>query len=521
MSEQTGVRAPASAVPNLRTPWAWLVALTLLGAALRFYRLGSQPFWLDEVYTRDAARVLPGQGFGGMSAIDGTSPVYTALASLAISIGQDTEWWLRLPAALAGTALAPSVFFAVRRLFGRRSLALAATVTTALSPFAVYYSQEARGYSLVILISVWFVTASHWAVTGAHWTPWRNVLPAVLAVIGLGSHVTFGFIMGSAGLAVLAAARPWSRMWWWAAGQALAVLAFLPWLLANGGEAQRSLGLETSSAATPLLWLGYALVALTVGPNFGPSLRELRTDGPSQALAEHPVASLAIVLLGLLLIWTWWRTTARLGRGARSLLALWIFGPTLALMLAVLGVGMSFNPRYAAASVVPIMVLTAVAVDHAWRSRSRAVPALAALAVLIWGNVNWLAVPEYAKDDLRSAVPVIQAELGPDDVLLIANESTVPPLETYGFTCPARSLLIRDTAGLAPLATAVRERSSGRTLVLENRQWEGPDHRQLESALAALGPETEVWNWSGTRLSVRPTALAMITGPDLETGCSR
>jgi mannosyltransferase len=69
-----------------------------------------------------------------------------------------TEAWIRLPSVLFAIASIPLLYALARRLIGEKA-ALAAAVLFALSPTDVYYSQEARGYTMTILLvlaSTWF-----------------------------------------------------------------------------------------------------------------------------------------------------------------------------------------------------------------------------------------------------------------------------------------------------------------------------------------------------------------------------
>jgi len=128
----------------------WIVAgLTLLGAALRFATLGVQAYHHDEIVT--ASRVLR-VGFGhAMDAVgfsEAAPPLYYALAWIWTQLTGNGEWGLRSLSALAGVATIPVAYLIARELRGARAGVIAAALV-AVNPMLLWYSQEARAYSLL------------------------------------------------------------------------------------------------------------------------------------------------------------------------------------------------------------------------------------------------------------------------------------------------------------------------------------------------------------------------------------
>jgi hypothetical protein len=130
----------------------WVAGLTMAGVAIRFATLGLQSYHHDEVIT--AARVLPGS-FGQMlhevRVSESTPPLYYLIAwgwSKVFGLG---EVGLRSLSALFGSATIPVAFLIGRELRGRRA-ALITAALAAFNPMLIWYSQEARAYSLLILL---------------------------------------------------------------------------------------------------------------------------------------------------------------------------------------------------------------------------------------------------------------------------------------------------------------------------------------------------------------------------------
>jgi mannosyltransferase len=107
---------------------------------LRFYRLGEWSFWIDEVLTVN--RVV-----GGLSGV--TRPSFH-LIGIALNLFGVSDWSARLVPSLIGAATLPILYFPTRRLFGPAA-ALLAMLLLAVSPWHLYWSQNARFYTMLLL----------------------------------------------------------------------------------------------------------------------------------------------------------------------------------------------------------------------------------------------------------------------------------------------------------------------------------------------------------------------------------
>jgi len=132
----------------------WLVAgLTVVAAAVRFATLGLQSYHHDEVVTAD--RLLIGSFSHTMDAVgysESAPPLYYALAWLWTQVAGTAEFGLRSLSALAGVLTVPVAYWIGVELRGRRT-GLVAAALVAVNPMLVWYSQEARAYSLFALLA--------------------------------------------------------------------------------------------------------------------------------------------------------------------------------------------------------------------------------------------------------------------------------------------------------------------------------------------------------------------------------
>jgi len=140
----------------LGKPWlqyVWLFMITLLASVLRFYRLGEWSFWIDEIYTINHALAhfsTPQLILDNIPPVRNWIPVSVLLAAQALNLWGISEWSARLASALIGILSIPILFFPTRRLFGNK-VASFAVLFLAVSPWHIYWSQNARFYTSLLL----------------------------------------------------------------------------------------------------------------------------------------------------------------------------------------------------------------------------------------------------------------------------------------------------------------------------------------------------------------------------------
>jgi mannosyltransferase len=149
----------SAALPREGMTLLALLAIMLLGAALRFYGLSVQSLWAFELASWEFSdRDTLSQVIQGVQS-DIQPPLYFLVLHFTQWIFGDSEWALRLPSALAGWLCIPAIYLLGRRLYSRREGLIAALFLAVLwAP--IYYGQEARSYSMLILLSI--LTSYFW-----------------------------------------------------------------------------------------------------------------------------------------------------------------------------------------------------------------------------------------------------------------------------------------------------------------------------------------------------------------------
>jgi len=172
MPEMDGRLSFASGASLSRRVWTILLLLVALSFAARTYDLGAKSLWSDEGLTLRRAEQSLGLVFENVNLIpvgpdyqDGSDPdtviktpdlhppLYFLLMHVWIPLGGRSEFALRFPSVFAAT-LSVALLYAVGRSLFSRETGLWAALMGAASPFFLWYAQEARMYTWLIVMSL-------------------------------------------------------------------------------------------------------------------------------------------------------------------------------------------------------------------------------------------------------------------------------------------------------------------------------------------------------------------------------
>jgi 4-amino-4-deoxy-L-arabinose transferase-like glycosyltransferase len=213
--------------PSRAAAWWSALALTLAGAALRLSTLDTRSFWLDETTSvRQALWSIP-EMLARMS--DNVHPplFHTLLHYWIVAFGP-TEVVVRAFAVTWGIAAIPLVYWVGTTIYGRR-VGLIATAIVALSPFFIWYAQEARMYTMMLVFAL-LSTGAMWKALQRDRARWW-VLYALATGAGLMTQYFFGFlVLGQAAFMLLGRENRRRRaMLGWAASLLVASLPLAWW----------------------------------------------------------------------------------------------------------------------------------------------------------------------------------------------------------------------------------------------------------------------------------------------------
>jgi hypothetical protein len=337
----------------------------------------------------------------------------------------ESEVTLRLTSVVAGICSVPVLWLLMQEITGSRGTANIAAALLAVNPLHLWYSQEARPYSLLVLFGCCTLLAVVRATrTGSprHWIAF-----AVFGTLTFLTHTT-GVLFGAIA-------------WLWAllspdrrrllrpllASSVAAGLACAPFVLSIAAALLETHGtFHSPPRALTGMEVAYTLFTYVAGFSFGPAPREIQNWGAAAALRAHPfqTAIVAVVLLGALVV------SVRARRSGMTPLLLWLVVSLLGILSLSALSGKAYNVRYTLPGLVGFIGVVSIAAC-ALRPRFRAIGLVVLIGVSLWADVQWFRSARYWKEDARAAAAWLGRNLAPGATVAVAPSYGIQPLAYY------------------------------------------------------------------------------------------
>ena len=214
-----------------RTAQIGALAIILIVAAIsRFWGINHTSLWYDEVVSMRVAQAAnPGDLLRRLDQIDGSrAPLHPLALQVWLGLFGSSDFVGRSFSVLCGLATVLVIHQIGRTAFDDRT-ALWAAWLAAICPPLVYYSQEARMYAWLVLLTTlsWWVLLSFRSGAG----PARCLAYGLLLTALAYSHPLGLFMIAAHGLAYLLARGGLLLSFrWWLSIQVATALAILPWM---------------------------------------------------------------------------------------------------------------------------------------------------------------------------------------------------------------------------------------------------------------------------------------------------
>jgi mannosyltransferase len=137
--------------PARRVRHLTLFLLTAASAAIRFLFLARKPFWFDECFSVEVARLDWRNFLHLLWWREANMSLYYLLLRIWLHFGR-SEFFIRTLSVLVAAATLPAIYWLARLLYNRRVALIAATLFT-FNAYSVRYAQEARSYELLVLLA--------------------------------------------------------------------------------------------------------------------------------------------------------------------------------------------------------------------------------------------------------------------------------------------------------------------------------------------------------------------------------
>ncbi len=157
-----------------------VMASMVVGGAIRLDV--PRGLWLDEAISVSEAKMPYGAMIHRLATTDVHPPLYFTVLWASIRLIGVGDFAVRVPSIWFGIVLIPLVYLLGKEAYDRRTGAVAA-VLVAVAPYTVWYSQEARMYSMLMVFSVLALWAQLRIFHRGGWYPWVVYTLASVAMI--------------------------------------------------------------------------------------------------------------------------------------------------------------------------------------------------------------------------------------------------------------------------------------------------------------------------------------------------
>ena len=509
-SEPETIGADTHRTDGYRYEWVFVLVLLLMALALRLYRLSAQSIWVDEMLTLSSSGVTA--PFHAADIFDNLhGPLYSLLLFLWAKVAGQGEFALRFPSVVFSVLSLYAVWRLIRRLTDS-GVAFVALAIMTVSPFHVWYAQEARNYSMLLFFGA--MSFDYFLELLAE--PTRTVFGkyVLFTLAGFLCNMSMAFAVLVQDIVFLF----WPRRLRFrdlVLAHVLLLLLLSPWLYGMFQRVEFHRLVRTEPYASNELLRGettfeplalpFTFFVFSAGYSLGPTLRELHESSRVLLLAAHQrvlvfaaVAFAVPFLLGLF--------TLRDRRKLLWFLVIWLVVPLGVVSLFAIKNFKPFNPRYVMVAYPAYVLLVSRGLrwpDGARLSRKLLSGLLAAMVltctVVSLGNLYH--APRYWKDDFRSAGATLTSRLQERDVVF--TEGTYEPLVYYGrgklVLHPLFPYLMSDEAALSGFI-GQKSTGAGRVWLVAARLWDLDPERKVMRLFERTFVLEEEFNFEGVDL---------------------
>ncbi|MGH7769047.1 MAG: glycosyltransferase family 39 protein, partial [Candidatus Binatia bacterium] len=403
--------------------WPWFVGAVAFGLVLRLIGLGRQSLWLDEMTSIQIAEMPLRDVLNGRNFDNHTPPLYYILLHYWRQVVPLTEYGLRLFSAGIDAFNILLLGLLCRRFISDR-LSFLVVSAYAISPFALYYAQEGRMYTLTVFFALLYTAALERLVTAERRLALWATAGGIVLALGVYTHYYIAFYaLGVFTVALFAVRHSHKRVTAIVSSGLLAVLLFAPWipiavqLAESRGQAFRIHIFSVVPYTFFRFVIGYAVFPLNM---------HTKEDfvGAVIAHASYLIAVVAaLLLLGSALIG---RNTLR---KPLVMAAGWVLVFPMALALLISLKVPMISERYLIVS-FPAFLLIGLGFQDLTKKRSFVAVGLFFVLLLV-GDIAYFFNPLFGKTQWREAAAYVERTLDRDGAVFVEPDYAAPVFQYY------------------------------------------------------------------------------------------
>ncbi|MDJ0929064.1 MAG: glycosyltransferase family 39 protein [Gammaproteobacteria bacterium] len=448
----------------------WIVLACLVAVILAGLRLDHAALWFDEVLSVERIRLpwaeMMRDIFSGYSGLGANNlPLYFVALKAWVTLAGESVLALRAPGVALFAMTVGLTGATVAELASRRAARCAAWIT-AISPFLLHHSQEARMYPLLAVCAAWALLATARFVMGSRRRPGIGFVLACFMLLATHYYAIF-FV--SAVLLTLLILRPqtWSC---WLPEFAVTSVGILGVLLTSLLISEYASGQRYAIDLVALPGMVWSLVS---GYCLLPSSEELHSSGLTAVMPFLPIALISVIPLVVVAA----HGFLRLPIPGRWLIGVCVVLPIVMPVLAsVLVPTISINPRYATPAAPALLALLGAGMtiekSSGWWIRGASV---AVAAVLVLGSYLHIIDPGHGRMDIRAAGDWLSAHAHEHEPILVTSDEMRVLAEYHwperpNHLYPDIGLVVTES-NVAAVAAALPFDGADRKLFVFGRAW--------------------------------------------------
>lgn len=427
-------------------PVLWVAGLTVFAFLLRRFHLGTESLWFDEADIVAMSRQPLGNLIDAFTKAGENGPLYTLMLHfwmllydnvpgvarvMHILFGSTFEAPIRGLAMIFGTLGVPAMYLLAHKI-GGRALGFTSALLLAINPFDLWYSQDAKMYTLLVLMTLlttWLYLLALERNTALLWLLYVLATWIMLTAHSLSGLVLLAQIASTPFLLRAArrqqprdvqnARKPANPHWIWAFTLIIGPVLPIIWL--------RAAALITGTVESGNWYSATNLldILLTIFVKFAVNQATPWQINSNFAVSWEGIGALTMGALAVLGAITFLQQNRKAPNKATTyspqsviVLSLWLI-PVALFWLLTIALPL-FHPRYLIMALPAYLILAAAGILTLWRWNSAAVLAPVGLLVITVAaaifSVNFSNIPQ--KEDWRAAIQYVQDHIRLRDAIV-------------------------------------------------------------------------------------------------------
>lgn len=401
-----------------------IITIFIFALIIRFFLLSNESLWMDETYHifYNQKNIIDAIKHTSFSSTEGVHPpLYNIFFNIWLHVFGLSEFSARSLSAIFGALSVILIYLFGKIMFNKRIGLYSALILT-VSPFNVYYSQEARSYSLLSLLAmISFYFFYKYTISKSK----KNIICYIISsFLLLYTHNHAVFIIISQNIYfLLINIKKFNELKKWLIIQLILFLLYSPWIFVL-------LFFQIPIVASPTHWLDQptTLILIYFSRLFG---------GEQKELTVFILFFIMSILIFIYILKIFHKSSKKdvVKENKLYLLFLWLLFPTTISVLFSLLFFPIFLPKYVIYSSIPLYILVALAISKLSK-KTLIQYVLLSLIIVISSFALLNLFTTTNKEDWRSVSEHIKNNIADDDIIIICSPwARIPFMYYYDQDC--------------------------------------------------------------------------------------